>query len=155
MGKRKNPQNFNASKDDSITWTPHMDDALIDAYVYQNNVGNRVRGTFTSKAHDLILQELSEKFPDVHFDKEKIKNCMKFVKRGFGPYYDIFKNGLSGFAWNSATSTWCAEPEVWQKLLEVKIKLQKIIKIIFKFIFLHEININMCSTSPSKPFTGK
>jgi Myb/SANT-like DNA-binding domain len=85
MGKRNNSRNFNASKDDSITWTPHMDDALIDAYVYQTNVGNRVGGTFTSKAYDLILQELSEKFPDVHFDKEKIKNHMKYIKRVFGP----------------------------------------------------------------------
>jgi Myb/SANT-like DNA-binding domain len=94
MGKRKNPQNFNASKDDSITWILRMDDVLIDAYVYQNNVSNRVGGTFNFKAHDFILHELSEKFLDVHSDKEKIKNHIKYIKRGFETYYDNFKNGF-------------------------------------------------------------
>ena len=36
-----------------------MDDVLIDAFAYQNNIGNRVGGTFTSKAYDYILKELS------------------------------------------------------------------------------------------------
>ncbi|KAJ3685960.1 hypothetical protein LUZ61_015124 [Rhynchospora tenuis] len=118
MGKRKNSLNSNVSKDDSVTWTPQMDDVLIDAFVHQNNIGNRVGGTFTSKAHDNILKEVSEKFPEVSFDKAKIKNRMKYIKRGFGPCYDIFKNGLSGFSWNSATSTWGASADVWKKLLE-------------------------------------
>ena len=61
-----------------------MDDVLIDAYVHQNTIGNRVGGTFTSKAYDFILNELSEKFAEVHFDKEKIKNCMKYIKKVSG-----------------------------------------------------------------------
>ena len=33
--------------------------------------------------------------------------------------YDVFKNGLSGFAWSPITKMWSAEPEVWESLIQV------------------------------------
>ena len=33
--------------------------------------------------------------------------------------YDVFKNGLSGFAWSPVTKMWSAEPEVWESLIQV------------------------------------
>ena len=95
-----------------------MDDALIDAFLHQQNDGNRVGGTFISKAYDTIIKELGEKF-GCPFGKEKVKSRWKLVKKRFGKYYDLFNNGLSGFAWEPTTKEWCAEPEVWRKLIEV------------------------------------
>ncbi|KAJ3699284.1 hypothetical protein LUZ61_002989 [Rhynchospora tenuis] len=77
MGKRKNPQV------ELVTWTQNMDDVLLDALEYQSIAGNRVSGTFTSKAYDNILKELCGKFGDVPFDKEKIKNRVKYLKKNF------------------------------------------------------------------------
>ncbi|KAJ3706954.1 hypothetical protein LUZ61_010659 [Rhynchospora tenuis] len=111
MGKRKN------SEVELVTWNQNMDDALLDALEYQSNIGNRVSGTFTSKAYDNILKELSDKFKDVAFDKEKIKNRVKYLKRNFGICYDLFK-GLSGFSWNSVSNMWSADPGVWKDLFK-------------------------------------
>ena len=52
-------------------------------------------------------------------DKSKIKNRWKTLKKKFSDYYDIFKNGMSGFAWNPSTHLWDAEPEVWDALIQV------------------------------------
>ncbi|KAJ1689536.1 hypothetical protein LUZ63_013691 [Rhynchospora breviuscula] len=87
-----------------------MDDALLEALEHQSIIGNRISGTFTSKAYDNILKKLCAKFKDVSFDKEKIKNCVKYLKRNFGCCYDLFK-GLSGFAWHPLTNTWHADPD--------------------------------------------
>ncbi|KAJ4772520.1 Myb/SANT-like DNA-binding domain protein [Rhynchospora pubera] len=111
MGKRKN------SEVELVTWNQTMDDALLDALEYQSNSGNQINGTFTSKAYDNILKELSGKFKDVAFDKEKIKNRVKYLKRNFGSCYDLFK-GLSGFSWNPVSNMWGAEPGVWQDLFK-------------------------------------
>ncbi|XP_039146886.1 uncharacterized protein LOC120284157 [Dioscorea cayenensis subsp. rotundata] len=97
-----------------------MDDALIDAYLHQQAMGNRVGGTFTTHALDNIVNEMKDKFPDKPIDKEKLQNRMKNIKRPFTRCYDIFKNGMSGFAWSPTTEMWNAEPEVWQHLIEVK-----------------------------------
>lgn len=107
---------------DTLAWTPAMDDVLIDAFLHQHNLGNRVGGNFTPHAYHNILQELKMRFNDKSFDKGKIKNRIKYIKRNFSNCYDLFKNGMSGFAWNPVTKMWCAEPEVWQKLIEVKPK---------------------------------
>ncbi|CAH9147553.1 unnamed protein product [Cuscuta epithymum] len=45
---------------------------------------------------------------------------MKNIKRIWYPCYDLFKYGASGFGWNHATEMFTAEPEVWQRLIEVK-----------------------------------
>ena len=106
------------SKLERETWTPDMDNALVDAFLNQQNLGNKVGGSFTSKAYEAITKELQEKF-ERPFSKEKVKGRWKLIKRNFSKCYDLFKNGLSGFAWDPITKRWSAEPEVWQKLIEV------------------------------------
>ena len=95
-----------------------MDDVLIDAFLHQHRVGNRASGTFTTQAYDNILAELREKF-EKPIDKVKVKNHIKTVKSNFASCYDLFTNGLSGFAWSSATKMWDAKPEVWESLIQV------------------------------------
>ncbi|KAJ0049252.1 hypothetical protein Pint_16893 [Pistacia integerrima] len=105
-------------KESNMRWTQSMDDILIDAYLHEHVQGNRVGGTFTSQAHDQILQTMKKEFPNIIWEKEKIQNHMKFIKKSWASCHDIFKNGLSGFAYDKTTSTWHAEPEVWNKLIE-------------------------------------
>ncbi|XP_039123465.1 uncharacterized protein LOC120260088 [Dioscorea cayenensis subsp. rotundata] len=97
-----------------------MDDALIDAYLHQQTMGNRVGGTFTTHALENIVNEVRSKFLDKPIDKERAQNRMKNIKRAFIRCYDIFKNGMSGFAWNPTSEMWHAESEVWQHLIETK-----------------------------------
>ncbi|KAL6523629.1 hypothetical protein OROGR_017232 [Orobanche gracilis] len=99
------------------TWTADMDNALVEAFLHQQNEGNRVNGTFTTTAYEAIVKELQEKFERT-FGKEKVKGRWKLLKRRFSKCYDLFKNGLSGFAWDLMTKRWCAEKEVWQQLIE-------------------------------------
>ncbi|XVF18922.1 hypothetical protein REPUB_Repub11eG0065500 [Reevesia pubescens] len=95
-----------------------MDDALVDAFLQQHNMGNRVNGTFTKLAYDNIVIELKEKFGR-DIEKENVKNRWKTVKSKFSKCYDLFKQGMSGFSWNPVTKLWGAEPEVWNRLIEV------------------------------------
>ncbi|KAJ3708535.1 hypothetical protein LUZ61_012240 [Rhynchospora tenuis] len=94
-----------------------MDRALINAFVHQQDIGNRVNGSFTSKALENVVKEVSEKFPGEKLDKEKVKNRIKYIKKGFAACYDIFKN-LSGFNWDEELSMWRAEPDVWDDLVK-------------------------------------
>ncbi|KAJ0045720.1 hypothetical protein Pint_05175 [Pistacia integerrima] len=87
-------------------------------YFKEHVQGNRVGGTFTSQAHDQILQTMKKEFPNIIWEKEKIQNHMKFIKKSWASCHDIFKDGLSGFAYDQTTSTWHAEPKVWDKLIE-------------------------------------
>jgi Myb/SANT-like DNA-binding domain len=119
MGKRKDPSTNVGTGKEVLIWNHVMDNLLIDALVHQHHIGNRVGGIFTSKAYDNIVKELLEKFPEKRFDKDKIKNRIKYIKKGFGSCYDIFKNHLSGFSWDPVKSMWGAEPEVLNKLVEV------------------------------------
>ncbi|XP_028785416.1 uncharacterized protein At2g29880-like [Neltuma alba] len=98
-----------------------MDDYLVDAFMEQYNCGNKVNGTFTTTAYENIVKEMSALL-DIEMDKEKIKNRWKTLKKNFSEIYDIFKNGLSGFAWNPSTQLWEAEDEVWDQLIESKPK---------------------------------
>ncbi|KAJ4811248.1 Myb/SANT-like DNA-binding domain protein [Rhynchospora pubera] len=106
------------SKEEPLIWNYEMDKYLIDALLDQWKIGNRVKGTFTSKAYDNIVKELSQKFQGRKFDKGRVKNRVKYIKKGFGPCYDIFKNGLSGFNWNPELNMWCAESGAWDELLK-------------------------------------
>ena len=118
MPKRKKDGIEHSSKIESLAWTSTMDDALVDAFLHQHNEGNKVNGTWTSKAYDNIVAELKVKIGE-GIDKNKVKNRWKTIKGNFSKCYDFFKNGLSGFAWNPTTKLWSAEPEVWEKLFEV------------------------------------
>ncbi|KAH7688911.1 Cytochrome c/b562 domain-containing protein [Dioscorea alata] len=119
MPRRKTNTNVNDGNALCV-WNFIMDDALIDAYLHQQTMGNRVGGTFTTHALDNIVNELKGKFPEKTIDKEKAQNQMKNIKRVFTRCYDIFKNGMSGFAWNPTKEMWDAEPEVWKHLIEAK-----------------------------------
>ena len=82
-----------------------MDDALIDVFMHELDIGNKVNGTFTPTAYDNITQYLSALF-GFKVEKEKVKNRWKTLKRNFSEIYDIFKGGMSGFSWNSSTNRW-------------------------------------------------
>ncbi|KAH7677205.1 Cytochrome c/b562 domain-containing protein [Dioscorea alata] len=113
--------NTNATNGNAMCqWNFNMDDALVNAYLHQQTLGNRIGGTFTTHALENIVNELKQKFPDKPIDKERTQNRMKNMKRAFTKCYDVFKNGMSGFAWNQTKEMWEAEPEVWQHLIEAK-----------------------------------
>ncbi|KAL4644628.1 hypothetical protein ACB092_02G178300 [Castanea dentata] len=103
-------------KKDREYWTAVMDDALIDALLHQHHLGNRNGSIFTTHAYDNIVKELQEKF-EKPIDKQKVKNCIKTIKYNWSNCYDVFKNGLSGFAWSLVTKMCSVEPEVWESLI--------------------------------------
>ncbi|XP_057447630.1 uncharacterized protein LOC130739377 [Lotus japonicus] len=109
------------SSGNNMSWTRSMDDALVNAFMHEFTAGNKVNGQFTTQAHDRIASELSVLFA-MKIDKSKIKNRWKTLKKKFSDVYDIFKNGMSGFAWNPSTHLWDAEPEVWEALIQSKPK---------------------------------
>ncbi|GLU06097.1 hypothetical protein SLE2022_231580 [Rubroshorea leprosula] len=91
-GKNKNSNIENASEEGNLVWTPIMNEALVDAFLHQHNLGNWVNGSFTTKAYENIVNELKEKLgKDV--DKDK----------------------------NPVTKLWNAEPEVWDALIKVEV----------------------------------
>uniref|UniRef100_A0A2N9HZV3 Myb/SANT-like domain-containing protein n=1 Tax=Fagus sylvatica TaxID=28930 RepID=A0A2N9HZV3_FAGSY len=117
MGKKSKKDGGDPSKE--VQWTSVMDDALVDALLYQLSIGARVNGTFNSRAYDEVVKELVAKF-EMDINKDKVKNRQKTLKNFFGECYDIFKEGLSGFGWNDSLSMWTAEPEVWEPLIMSK-----------------------------------
>ncbi|GLT92208.1 hypothetical protein SLE2022_100590 [Rubroshorea leprosula] len=94
-----------------------MDEALMDAFLHQHNLGNKVNGSFTTKAHENMVNELKEKLGK-YVDKDKVKNRIKTLKANLSKSHDFFKN-LSGFSWNPVTKLWSAKPEVWDALIKV------------------------------------
>ncbi|KAA8521825.1 hypothetical protein F0562_012504 [Nyssa sinensis] len=112
------------SKRDRFIWTALMDDTLIDAFYQQNVIGNKIDGTFTTKAYDEVVKELCEKL-GMDVNKDKIKNRLKTIKTHFNECFDLFNYGLSGFSWSPITKLWSAEPEVWKSLIEAKSKAEK------------------------------
>ncbi|KAJ3699658.1 hypothetical protein LUZ61_003363 [Rhynchospora tenuis] len=111
------PNATNGGRGESLVWSQKMDEALIDAFVHQHELKNRNGGTFTSHAYDQIVKELKEAFPDKPIDKEKVKNRMKYIKKGFGTCYDLFRN-ISGFGWNAETHMIEADSDVWDDLIK-------------------------------------
>ncbi|KAA8517182.1 hypothetical protein F0562_017475 [Nyssa sinensis] len=112
------------SKGDRFIWTALMSDALIDAFYQQNVIGNKIDGTFTTKAYDEVVKELCEKL-GMDVNKDRIKNRLKTNKTHFNECFDLFNYSLSGFSWSPITKLWSAEPEVWKSLIEVKSNAEK------------------------------
>lgn len=54
-----------------------MDDALVEIYLHQHVMGNRVRGTFAMYALENIVIELKSTFQDKSIDKERLKTTWK------------------------------------------------------------------------------
>ena len=70
---------------------------LDDVLLHQHHLGNRNGSVFTTHAYDNIVKELQENF-EKPIDKQKVKNHIKTIKYNWSDCYDVFKNGLSGFA---------------------------------------------------------
>ncbi|KAL4644230.1 hypothetical protein ACB092_02G149200 [Castanea dentata] len=104
MGKISKKNGGDPSKE--VQWSSVMDDALVDAFLHQVIIGGRVHENFTSKAYDDIEKELT-------------------LKKNFHEFYDIYKDGLSGFGWNDFLNIWTVEPEVWEPLIASKLAVKK------------------------------
>lgn len=94
-----------------------MDEILLDAFIQEQEKGNRVEGTWTTQAYANIVKLCNEKFA-FPIDKEHVKNRVRTLKANFGLCHDMF-HGSSGFAWNIVTKLFEAEPQVWKDRIEV------------------------------------
>ena len=104
---------------DKFSWNDQMDVAFIEAMLKEQNAGNRPNGNFSPHAYSNMVKALSEKF-NVTFEKEKLKNRIKTLKKYFNQFHDVFKGvALSGYAWNPSTKLIEAEDEVWEALKKV------------------------------------
>lgn len=63
-----------------LNWTRPMDDALVDAFMYEYKHNNKVNGTCSTIAYENIVEVLSTKFAK-KVDKYKIKNHWKILKK--------------------------------------------------------------------------
>ncbi|PWA38156.1 hypothetical protein CTI12_AA583770 [Artemisia annua] len=89
-GAAKNDNDGATVKKESLSWTDQMDAAFIEALLSEQNAGNRPNGTFSSTAYNNIVKALNEKF-NVTFEKEKLKNRIKTLKKYFNQFHDVFK----------------------------------------------------------------
>lgn len=96
-----------------------MDDVLVDAFMHELEIGNKVKKSFTTTAYDNISRHLSAVF-GVKVDKGKLKNRWKTLKRNFLEMHEIFESSRSGFTWDSSTKRWEAEDQVWAQVIEVR-----------------------------------
>ena len=70
MGKISKKNGRDPSKE--VQWNSVIDDALVDFFLYQVNIGGRINGTFTSKAYDDIVKELVE-IIHMEINKDNVK----------------------------------------------------------------------------------
>ncbi|KAL7591988.1 hypothetical protein Lser_V15G35484 [Lactuca serriola] len=95
-----------------------MDNVLVEALVKEDDIGNRVNGTFTSQAYVNMIAGLSKEF-NKPITKDQLKNRMKTLKCNFSKWYDMYRGtSLSGFSWNSQTKHIEAKEEVWEQLIK-------------------------------------
>ncbi|KAL7609305.1 uncharacterized protein At2g29880 [Lactuca sativa] len=105
-------------KKENLTWTDNMDNALVEALVKEDDIGNRVNGTFTSQAYANMIAGLSKEF-NKSITKDQLKNIMKTLKGNFSKWFDMYRGtSLNGFSWNSQTKHIEAEDEVWEQLIK-------------------------------------
>ena len=83
-------------------------------------------------------------------DKQKVKNRIKTIKYNWSECYDVFKNGLSGFAWSLITKMWSAEPEVWESLIQVCSNLMLSFLFTYYKIIVKEVFVSDCPLSNAR-----
>ncbi|CAI9291547.1 unnamed protein product [Lactuca saligna] len=95
-----------------------MYNVVVEAHVKEDDVRNRVNGTFTSQAYANMIAWLSKEF-NKSITKDQLKNRMKTLKGNFSKWYDMYRGTLlSGFSWNSLTKHIEAEEEVREQLIK-------------------------------------
>jgi repressor of nif and glnA expression len=118
-GAAKNDNDGATVKKEALSWNDQMDAAFLEDFLKEQNDGNRPNGTFSSTAYNNLVKALSAKF-NITFDKDKLKNRIKTLKKYFNQFHDVFKGvALSGYAWNPSTKLIEAEDEVWEALKKV------------------------------------
>ena len=78
MGKISKKNCRDPSKE--VQWTSVMDSALVYAFLHQVNIGERVSGTFTSKAYNNTVKELVDKF-HMEINNDNVKNLQKTLEK--------------------------------------------------------------------------
>nr|GEV39569.1 putative nuclease HARBI1 [Tanacetum cinerariifolium] len=118
-GAKKNETDVATTKKESFLWNEQMDVAFIEAMLKEQNTGNRPNETFSPHAYNNMVKALSGKF-NITFDKDKLKNRIKTLKKYFNQFHDVFQGvALSGYAWNSSTMLIEAEDDVWEALKKI------------------------------------
>ncbi|RYQ84496.1 hypothetical protein Ahy_B10g103863 [Arachis hypogaea] len=100
-----------------------MDTIFIDALIEECCKENRVDDTFITILYDNILLLLRSTCSN-HLHKKNLKNRLKTLKVHFGVCYDHF-HGFNRFSWNPIIKIFEVEVEVWEELIEEKLKVKK------------------------------
>nr|XP_043617191.1 L10-interacting MYB domain-containing protein-like [Erigeron canadensis]XP_043617192.1 L10-interacting MYB domain-containing protein-like [Erigeron canadensis] len=109
-----------SGKRELLVWTPKMDSAFIQAMLREQDKGNKVDGTFTTKAYENMVEELSRNL-NQNIHKRHLQNRLKTIKKHFLHCYDLFGGtSLSGFTWNPKSNLIEAEEELWEELIANK-----------------------------------
>ncbi|KAK6927717.1 Myb/SANT-like domain, partial [Dillenia turbinata] len=104
MGKLNKQQlQGNEGKREKLTWKDKMDEVLLNAFIEEEDKGNRIDGTWTTTAYTNSVKKLG-----FTINKEHVKNHLRTLKNNFGICYDFF-HGNSGFGWNLDTKLFEAE----------------------------------------------
>nr|KAJ0225573.1 hypothetical protein LSAT_V11C100034240 [Lactuca sativa] len=109
-------QEASGSEKEQVKWSDKMDYAYIKAMIKQQEIGNKVNGSFTPTAYAQMVEELNTEH-QMDITKKSLQN----LKKHFSQWYDLFRGiSLSGFSWNSSTQLIEAEEEVWDDLINSK-----------------------------------
>nr|KAJ0226680.1 hypothetical protein LSAT_V11C100010150 [Lactuca sativa] len=115
-------QEASGSKKEQVKWSDKIDYAYIQAMIKQQEIGNRVNGSFTPTAYAQMVEELNTKH-QMDITKSHLKNRYKTLKTHFSQWYDLFRGiSLGGFSWNQSTQLIEAEEEVWDNLIQSKLE---------------------------------
>ncbi|GKE23069.1 Myb/SANT-like domain-containing protein [Tanacetum coccineum] len=88
-GATKNATGGATTKKEAFLWNEQMDVAFIEAMLKEQNAGNRPNWTFWPHAYGNIVKALNDKF-NITFEKEKLKNQIKTLKKYFTQFHDVF-----------------------------------------------------------------
>ncbi|CAI9283716.1 unnamed protein product [Lactuca saligna] len=104
-------QEASGSQKEQVKWSVKLDYAYIKAMIKQQEICNRVNGSFTPTAYAQMVEELNTEH-QMDITKSHLKNRYKTLKKHFSQWYDLFRGiSLSEFSWNSATQLIEAEEE--------------------------------------------